>query len=185
MPTHPAKQPLMGIQIVETHENGFLLMVGPREKGKMFVSTPAIRKVIETYQLTHAQLGYIDLQVNTAHKSIHTHEYYPLQYGVGHLFFRKGVATLAELQIEKLMLKRFPGYSIVSGTKSLAERHHQIVKRGRVPGEPMPLEQAIALTRAKAIANYRKQKNKEAHSMRGRILRVKRWLKSTLSRNRK
>ena len=52
-----------------------------------------------------------------------------------------------------------------------------MVKRGRVPGEPVPLEAAIALSRAKAIANHLKQKQKKSRSLRGRFLRFLKWIK--------
>lgn len=177
MPSKSQKSPLVGIRVIEKAPNSFLLLTGTREKGDIFVSTPAIREVIAKYDLQHSQLGYITLQVNSERKYIHTAEYYPFQYGAGHLFFRKGVATLVELQIEKLMQRRFPGYKIVSSPTSLFGRYSQMVKRGRVPGEPIPIEAAVALSRAKVIANHLKQKEKKSRSLRGRFLRFLKWIR--------
>jgi hypothetical protein len=72
-----------------------------------------------------------------------------------------GLANLIELQIEKVMAKRFPGFSILSSSFSMRERQAQIHKRGRKPGESIPIQEAIRLSRAKAITDYQKSKKQE------------------------
>lgn len=164
------KLPLRGIRIVETEQNHFLLMIGTRQPHDLFVTTPTLREAIRKGKLQDTQIGFISLTVSPGEQSIRTYEYYPFQQPQGTWLHRKGIATLVELQIEKLMHRRFPDYSILSGNTTLFGRQLQIIKRGRTPGVPIPIQEAIKLTRAKAISDYQKARKKNAHSFKQRLI---------------
>ncbi len=166
----------------------YSLTIGKSEKGfgkrgEIFVTNPEIHRRIEKIMQNseerellsrprHNRLGTISYEVHPETRKIISDWHYPFlrMDTVSGIIVKKlsriGLATLAELAIERDLLKKYPGYTIESTKKPSLDRKMQLRKMGRKPGEPIPLEKTIELTRAKVIAGHKKWKRKNRRKTR-------------------
>lgn len=159
--------------------------------GTIFITTPAIRSALKEIDAhkslgTPVQIGKIDFFRDADKKTIFTTAYYPLGHIVKEIIkmggrrrirYSKlslkartrlqkiGLATLAELQIERDLLRRFgPGYKISTSDTVLDERLAQLHDRGRKKFVAVLLTTAIRKTKAQVIRQYRKSNPRQTQT---------------------
>lgn len=160
-------EPLIGVQIRPTEDPNtvsnaitFDFVIGHRNPNYLFISSPSIRHAIKEHHVgMGAKLGYIDMMVLHPSRTIDSRMVYPF-ISVPSLS-GKGIGTLIELQIERWLAKKYPGYLITSTSKVSRVREAQLRKRGRTPGKKIEIERAAEMTRQKAVEQFRKHFGKE------------------------
>ncbi|MEK6821466.1 MAG: hypothetical protein AABY11_03655 [archaeon] len=131
----------------------YRFVVGNHEKGIPFVTSPEIKKAIMNERLSSEDLfGQIELTVKPGEKMLITTRVKPV-FSPDHL--RKGIATLLELMVERDLLKKYQGFSIVAQPPLPERRVAQLAARERTAGVPIPLEFAAEATRQKVIRSHR------------------------------
>jgi hypothetical protein len=160
-----AKKRLIGIVVREKEPaslggnrfaQSFELEIGYRERGSLFITTPAIReKIAKTRLGVGRNIGTAEAQVNPEFREVILYSYYqPL------LIYREmhgiGIANLLDLLLEKRFKKEFPGYKTRISSEPEPPRIKQVIKRKRDPGKTIPLETAYELTRRKVILDAKK-----------------------------
>jgi len=131
-------------------------------KNQWFVTNRAINEKVTNYIETHpvespniTSYGKITVSVYPDIKLVRTEEYHPRGSGY---FIKIGLATLAELIVEKDLFRNLPNYKISTMARPSEQRGEQIKKRGRKVGKAIPLAKAFELTRRQVIKQYRKNK---------------------------
>lgn len=176
---------MLGIQI-RVSESGtaknsdvkFSLFAGAKERGILFITTPAIRKWMEESRIgTGQRIGHIELSINHTARIASFTRYYPT-INIYHQLGKKkqqppkiGLATLAELQIEKWIARHYRDYMVISSPDASPERQTQLSNRGRNPTAQIGIREAIALTRKYVIASYAKNGHANSIHTRGRALK--------------
>lgn len=153
--------PQIGI-IIETNPptfEKFTFWIGTYERGKPFVPIPQLKekkvqeKIKELNGLRN-DFGHIYTRINREKKLIVMKDYNPLRLSLP--LNKRGIATLLELQVEKILLKHYPDFYIISDHNPTNARIDQLRKRGRELGVPIPLRRAYELTRKKVTRDFRK-----------------------------
>lgn len=128
----------------------FRTFIGEFKKGELFATNPAIREILEKGKLPIGmEIGWVEIAISHTDKQITTARFRPLgaDYGLARVALEgKGIATFIENQIERFLLKRFPDYSIRSTAPASVLREAQLRRRGREPGVPIPLKEAVRLS---------------------------------------
>jgi hypothetical protein len=75
-------------------------------------------------------------------------------------FANLGLATRIEQRMEEHLRQFYPGYRITTTTTPSPSRQRQLLNRRRKVNDPIPLEEAIRLSRAHARNNFQKNRVK-------------------------
>lgn len=156
-----------------------------REK-LLFVTNPEIRERVKAINPKEPTLiGFIGVLINNKDKVMSFSPYYPTgkkEFVLGdiprftHLLKRKpkphasleqrkmlrgiGLASLAELVIQKHLLKNFKGYDVKSKTRLPLGRIKQLISRGRTSRKRRSLEEEAEATRKQVIDQHRRKRLK-------------------------
>ncbi len=166
MPTIPSK-PLIGIilypiatthlrNVQQTDRYGFKIgehAPGMHQKGLFFISTPAIReKIAELHLRPGHEVGRFDYVISHEFKFIALNWDYPTseEWRLSKL----GIGSMAENILEKKYAKLFPTYHATGTYDDNGLRRAQLRKRGRVPGEAIPIQKARDLTRKYVVRKH-------------------------------
>jgi len=126
------------------------------KEGELFITSKKIRAIISEINPNargRIKIGSVTVEMNRDAKLFVTARYYPTEMD---LFRHIGVATLAEHEMEKYLEQEYPGWKIRSTTTPLKERRDQLIARGRIPGQVIPIAAAKSLTAKQIIAQKSK-----------------------------
>jgi hypothetical protein len=146
----PRKEDLWGLKIelkkkVEgknTIDFTFLTHISPYHKGDVFLTNETLRRAIVRHERQEGVLGSVGLTVNQKTKLVRFRGFLPLGGGK---FTRLGLGGRVELIILKDLTKKFPGFSLKVGGKSMSkQRLRQYCRRNLKPGEIIPLKEYIS-----------------------------------------
>lgn len=136
------------------------------KRGDLFVTNTELRKRIEGdlgKKLKEGDwVGYVKVEVNHYTGVITTKSFYPF-FSEEHedRFSRIGIATFIENQIEKDLMKKFPGYRITTTGGASPPRQKRLRERGRWPNVTEPIEIAYEKSRRMVVAGIRKRRPKK------------------------
>lgn len=134
----------------------------------LYISNPAVRKVLQEANKPLTYIGYFDIRIDSDAKMITTIHVYPttpdqksnkrFDLELSESLEGIGVGTLVERAIEKDLLKSYPDFKIKSSYDTEPERRRQLEKRGRKVGEAILLSKAAELTRKRMTNQLNKNK---------------------------
>ncbi|QQR92188.1 MAG: hypothetical protein IPJ89_03435 [Candidatus Iainarchaeum archaeon] len=145
-----------------------------KQEGRFFISSKELHARLDKGQaermrgMMGTNLGIMQYIVEEKRRCIRTMLISPFEYAPGRIthplstakstdaFANLGLVTRMEQRIEEFLHRSYPGFTIQSASKVSPSRFLQLFKRKRNIGEPIPLKEAIRLSRAHARNNYQK-----------------------------
>ncbi|MBU0635966.1 hypothetical protein KKE06_02990 [Candidatus Micrarchaeota archaeon] len=113
--------------------------------GSQFVTNPVVQQLIQNNNLKDgANLGRMNIAIFPTGKQLMTWGFQPFEENTR--FKGKGMASFAELRIEKVLEKLFPEYVISTTARPTDPRKNHLQKRGRKAAEYISIQEAVRLT---------------------------------------
>ncbi len=176
----PARKPLLGINLVLDNviQNGAVeLITVPRSRslkfdcfagykipGALFVTTPVLRKRLEQLldiRSRPIKTGSVKVYVDFSRREVSTYAFFPFsaeETAFQWALENQGTGTIIERRVEKFLFRHFPDFHITTSGTVSPSRTKQIESRGRKLGEPIPLREALRLSKQHIIRNFQKNR---------------------------
>ena len=107
----------------------------------LFATKESVREAIEQYGLHGHPAGIIEVAVDQKSKVLTG------KFATGFLFQDKGLSAFVESQLERDLLKRFPGFSYWPPLRGTPSRKKMLARTQLDPHKPVPLKLDVQLLR--------------------------------------